>query len=155
MGMPFLVRLRHNDGKPFYNSVIVVTDRTVLDDQLQEAIQQLDHQKGLIAAINRDDKEHAGKSKSKQLEDALLSNKQIIIVTIQTFPHVMEAILTNTSLSDRNYGIVIDEAHTSQTGSTASKLQATLALQSGDAMASLTIEELLEQIQKPVCNQKY
>lgn len=143
-----LVRLRHNDGTPFYNSVIVVTDRTVLDDQLQEAIQQLDHQKGLIAAINRDDKEHAGKSKSKQLEDALLSNKQIIIVTIQTFPHVMEAILTNTSLSDRNYGIVIDEAHTSQTGSTASKLQATLALQSGEAMANLTVEELLEQIQK-------
>lgn len=143
-----LVRLRHNDGSPFYNSVIVVTDRTVLDDQLQEAIQQLDHQKGLIAAINRDDKAHAGKSKSKQLEEALLSNKQIIIVTIQTFPHVMEAILTNTSLSDRNYGIVIDEAHTSQTGTTASKLQATLALQSSEAMASLTIEELLGEIQK-------
>lgn len=143
-----LVRLRHKDGQPYFNSIIVVTDRTVLDDQLQEAIQQLDHQRGLIAAINRDDKEHAGKTKSKQLEEALLSNKQIIIVTIQTFPHVMEAILTNTSLSDRHYGIVIDEAHTSQTGSTASKLQATLALQSGDAMASLTVEELLEQIQK-------
>lgn len=143
-----LVRLRHDDGKPFYNSVIVVTDRTVLDDQLQEAIQQLDHQKGLIAAINRDDKEQSGKSKSKQLEEALLSNKQIIIVTIQTFPHVMEAILTNTSLSDRNYGIVIDEAHSSQTGSTASKLQATLALKSGEEMANLSVEELLEQIQK-------
>ena len=143
-----LVRLRHDDGKPFYNSVIVVTDRTVLDDQLQEAIQQLDHQKGLIAAINRNDKEQSGKSKSKQLEEALLSNKQIIIVTIQTFPHVMEAILTNTSLSDRNYGIVIDEAHSSQTGSTASKLQATLALKSGEEMANLSVEELLEQIQK-------
>lgn len=143
-----LVRLRHDDGTPFYNSVIVVTDRTVLDDQLQEAIQQLDHQKGLIAAINRDDKEQSGKSKSKQLEEALLSNKQIIIVTIQTFPHVMEAILTNTSLSDRNYGIVIDEAHSSQTGSTASKLQATLALKSGEEMANLSVEELLEQIQK-------
>mgnify|MGYP001440902665 FL=1 len=143
-----LVRLRHDDGTPFYNSVIVVTDRTVLDDQLQEAIQQLDHQKGLIAAINRNDKEQSGKSKSKQLEEALLSNKQIIIVTIQTFPHVMEAILTNTSLSDRNYGIVIDEAHSSQTGSTASKLQATLALKSGEEMANLSVEELLEQIQK-------
>lgn len=143
-----LIRLREDDGTPFYNSIIVVTDRTVLDAQLQDAIQQIDHQKGLIAAINRDDKENSGKSKSKQLEDALLSNKPIIIVTIQTFPHVMEAILTHTSLSDRNYGIVIDEAHTSQTGSTASKLQATLALKSSEDMANLTVEELLEQIQK-------
>ncbi len=142
-----LIRLRHDDGNPFYDSIIVVTDRTVLDDQLQDAIKQLDHQKGLIAAINRDDKENAGKSKSKQLEDALLSNKPIIIVTIQTFPHVMEAILTNTSLSERNYGIVIDEAHNSQTGSTASKLQATLALESSKELQNLTIEELLEKIQ--------
>ncbi|KAB2773592.1 type I restriction endonuclease subunit R [Brucella anthropi] len=143
-----LIRLRHDDGDPFYNSIIVVTDRTVLDDQLQEAIKQLDHQKGLIAAINRDDKEQAGKSKSKQLEEALLSNKSIIIVTIQTFPHVMEAILTNTTLSDRSYGIVIDEAHNSQTGSTASKLKATLALESSADMASMSVEDLLEQIQK-------
>ncbi|MUG77357.1 type I restriction endonuclease subunit R [Commensalibacter melissae] len=143
-----LIRLREKNGTPFYNSVIVVTDRTVLDNQLQEAIQQIDHQYGLIAAINRDSKEQAGKSKSKQLEEALLSDKPIIIVTIQTFPHVMEAILTNTSLSDRNYGIVIDEAHTSQTGATASKLQATLALKSEKDMESLTIEELLEKIQQ-------
>lgn len=143
-----LIRLREKNGTPFYNSVIVVTDRTVLDNQLQEAIQQIDHQQGLIAAINRDSKEKVGKSKSKQLEKALLSDKPIIIVTIQTFPHVMEAILTNTSLSDRNYGIVIDEAHTSQTGATASKLQATLALKSEKDMESLTIEELLEKIQQ-------
>lgn len=143
-----LIRLREKNGTPFYNSVIVVTDRTVLDNQLQEAIQQIDHQQGLIAAINRDKKENAGKSKSKQLEEALLSDKPIIIVTIQTFPHVMEAILTNTSLSNRNYGIVIDEAHTSQTGATASKLQATLALKSEKDMESLTIEELLEKIQQ-------
>lgn len=143
-----LIRLREKDGTPFYNSVIVVTDRTVLDDQLQEAIKDIDHQEGLIAAIKRDNKEQAGKSKSKQLEEALLSNKSIIIVTIQTFPHVMEAILTNTSLSDRNYGIVIDEAHTSQTGATASKLQATLALKSEKDMENLTIEELLEKIQQ-------
>ena len=143
-----LIRLREKNGTPFYNSVIVVTDRTVLDNQLQEAIQQIDHQYGLIAAINRDSKEQAGKSKSKQLEEALLSDKPIIIVTIQTFPHVMEVILTNTSLSDRNYGIVIDEAHTSQTGATASKLQATLALKSEKDMESLTIEELLEKFQQ-------
>lgn len=143
-----LIRLRHDNGNPFYDSIIVVTDRTVLDDQLQNAIKQLDHQKGLIAAINRNDKENAGEAKSKQLEAALLSNKPIIIVTIQTFPHVMEAILTNTTLSEKSYGIVIDEAHNSQTGSTASKLQATLALDSTKELENLTIEELLEKIQK-------
>lgn len=55
-----LIRLREDDGTPFYNSIIVVTDRTVLDAQLQDAIQQIDHQKGLIAAINRDDTKTQG-----------------------------------------------------------------------------------------------
>ncbi|WP_314339938.1 type I restriction endonuclease [Acinetobacter guillouiae] len=143
-----LIRIRQDDGTPYFNSVIVVTDRTVLDDQLQEAIRQIDHQKGLIATISRDNKENGGGTKSKQLQDALISGTPIIVVTIQTFPHVMEAILTENSLSDRRYAIIVDEAHTSQTGSTASKLQATLALKSSADLEKLTVEELLEQVQK-------
>ncbi|HDR1845035.1 TPA: type I restriction endonuclease subunit R [Pasteurella multocida] len=143
-----LVKLRHPNGEPYFHSAVVVTDRTVLDAQLQDAIKQLDHQRGLIAAINRENKEQAGKSKSTQLEEALLGSSPIIIVTIQTFPFVMEAILTNTSLKDRRFAVIIDEAHNSQTGPTASKLQATLSLQSKEEMANLTIEELLEKIQK-------
>lgn len=143
-----LIRIRQDDGQPYFNSVIVVTDRTVLDDQLQEAIRQIDHQKGLIATISRDNKENGGGTKSKQLQDALISGTPIIVVTIQTFPHVMEAILTENSLSDRRYAIIVDEAHTSQTGSTASKLQATLALKSSADLEKLTVEELLEQVQK-------
>lgn len=143
-----LTRLRYDDGEPYFHGVIIVTDRTVLDAQLQEAVSQIEHQKGFIATINRDDKEQSGKSKSKQLEEALLSNKPIIVVTIQTFPFVMEAILTTKSLSHQRYAIIIDEAHNSQTGTTASKLQATLAMQSSDEMADLTVEELLEKIQK-------
>lgn len=143
-----LIRIRQDDGTPYFNSVIVVTDRTVLDDQLQEAIRQIDHQKGLIATISRDNKENGGRTKSKQLQDALISGTPIIVVTIQTFPHVMEAILTENSLSDRRYAIIVDEAHTSQTGSTASKLQATLALKSSADLEKLTVEELLEQVQK-------
>ena len=120
----------------------------MLDAQLQEAIKQIEHQQGLIAAISREDKAQAGKAKSQQLEEALLGANPIIIVTIQTFPFVMEAILTNTSLNNRRFAVIVDEAHNSQTGSTASKLQATLSLQSQQEMANLTVEDLLEKIQQ-------
>lgn len=59
----------------------------------------------------------------------------------------MEQILTNGKLADRNFAVIIDEAHTSQTGTAASKLQATLALRDAKAMEGLTVEELLEKIQ--------
>lgn len=139
-----LVKLRRDDGAPIFDTVIIVTDRTVLDSQLQEAVQQLDHQKGLIAAIDRD---RSSKSKSQQLTEALLKGVPIIVVTIQTFPYAMEAILTEQSLKDKTFGVIIDEAHASQTGTTASKLQATLALQSKEKMEAMTIEELLTEIQ--------
>jgi len=139
-----LIKLRQDDGTPVFNSAIVVTDRTVLDGQLQDAVQQLDHQVGLIAAIDRDT---SSKSKSQQLTEALLKGVPIIVVTIQTFPYAMEAILTEQSLKDRNFAVIIDEAHASQTGATASKLQATLALTSKDGMSKMTIEELLTEIQ--------
>lgn len=140
-----LIRLRTPDkGEPYFHSVIVVTDRTVLDKQLQDAIQQIDHQHDLIAAIGDKD---SGESKSKELARALERSTPIIVVTIQTFPYAMEQILTNGKLSGRNFAVIIDEAHTSQTGTAASKLQATLALRDAKAMEGLTVEELLEKIQ--------
>jgi len=140
-----LIKLRSDEGKAVFDAAIIVTDRNVLDSQLQDAVQQLDHQKGLIAAIDR---ETSSKSKSTQLTEALNKGVPIIVVTIQTFPYAMEAILTEKSLSDKNFAVIIDEAHTSQTGSTASKLQATLAMQSKDAIENMTVDELLEAIQK-------
>lgn len=140
-----LVKLRNDDGKAIFDAVIIVTDRTVLDGQLQDAVQQLDHQKGLIAAIDR---QKTSKSKSEQLTEALLKGTPIIVVTIQTFPYAMEAILTEQSLKDKSFGVIIDEAHASQTGTTASKLQATLAMKSKTAMADMTIEELLTEMQQ-------
>lgn len=139
-----LIRLRTDAGDSLFHSVIVVTDRTVLDKQLQDAVQQIDHQKDLIAAIGEKD---TGVSKSKELADALERGTPIIVVTIQTFPYAMEQILTNGKLADRNFAVIIDEAHTSQTGTAASKLQATLALRDAKAMEGLTVEELLEKIQ--------
>ena len=127
-----------------FQSVIVVTDRTVLDKQLQDAVQQIDHQKDLIAAIGDKD---TGRSKSAELAEALERQTPIIVVTIQTFPYAMEQILTNGKLKDRSFAVIIDEAHTSQTGTAASKLQATLALRDAKEMEGLSVEELLEKIQ--------
>jgi type I restriction enzyme R subunit len=139
-----LIRLRTATGASLFHSVIVVSDRTVLDKQLQDAVQQIDHQHDMIAAIGDKD---TGRSKSAELAEALERQTPIIVVTIQTFPYAMEQILTNGKLADRNFAVIIDEAHTSQTGTAASKLQAILALRDAKAMEGLTVEELLEKIQ--------
>lgn len=140
-----LIKLRSDEGASIFHSVIIVTDRTVLDSQLQDAVKQIDHQFGVIAAIDR---QRSSKSKSKQLAEALLAGTPIIVVTIQTFPYAMEAIVTEKGLKDRNFAVVIDEAHASQTGSTATKLQAALSLGAKGGTAGLTVEELLEKLQK-------
>lgn len=140
-----LTKLRNEDGKAHFNSVIVVTDRTVLDAQLQDAIQQIDHQFGMIEAIDR---KKTNKPKSKQLAEALLNGTPIIIVTIQTFPFAMESIITEKSLKDRNFAVIIDEAHTSQTGSTAQGLRAALSLDSKTNLENMSVEDLLLEVQR-------
>ncbi len=141
-----LIKLRYPDGKAYFNSVIIVTDRTVLDVQLQEAVQQLDHQTGVIETI--DSNKRGGDSKSHRLAQALKDGVPIIVVTIQTFPFAMEAILTERSLKERSFAVIIDEAHTSQTGSTAQSLRAALSLDSKDKLEEMTLEELLLEMQK-------
>lgn len=110
-------------GDKRFHSVIIVTDRTVLDDQLQDTIYQLEHVDGVVGRINR--KEGEG-SKSEKLAGALESAQPIIIVTIQTFPHVIKAIENSAALKSRRYAIIADEAHSSQTGSTARQLREVL-----------------------------
>lgn len=140
-----LIRMRHDDGKAYFDSVIVVTDRTVLDAQLQEAISQIEHQQGVVRAIDR---ETSSLPKSQQLANALLSGTPIIVVTLQTFPYAMEAILTEQSLREKRFAVIMDEAHNSQTGSTANKLRQALALESRADMTEMTPDEILEQLQK-------
>ena len=140
-----LIKLRSNDGEAVFSSVIIVTDRTVLDDQLQDAVKQIDHQFGVIAAIDR---QKGSESKSKQLSQALLEQTPIIVVTIQTFPHALEVIATDKSLDGKNFAVIVDEAHNSQTGTNATKLQTALALTGKGGMAGLTIEEILTELQK-------
>lgn len=112
-------------GAKLFDSVIVVTDRTVLDDQLQETISQFTSVEGLVGRINRSEGDG---SKSEQLAKALEDSQPIIIVTIQTFPHVLKAIENSVNLKARNYVVIADEAHSSQTGSTARQLKEVLMI---------------------------
>lgn len=140
-----LIKLRSPSGKAVFDSVIIVTDRNVLDAQLQDAVQQIDHQFGVIDAIDR---KNSNESKSKQLAKALVSGTPIIVVTIQTFPYAMDAILSEKSLKDKKFAVVVDEAHNSQTGSTAHGLHAALTLDSKDESKDMTVEEMLINVQK-------
>jgi type I restriction enzyme R subunit len=94
-----------------FNSVIVVTDRLVLDKQLQDTIYQFEHKQGVVERIEN----HSG-----QLAEALTQGTPIIITTLQKFPFVAEKIGT---LPDRTYAVIVDEAHSSQTGESAQKMK--------------------------------
>ncbi|WP_440053526.1 type I restriction endonuclease subunit R [Pseudoalteromonas sp. T1lg65] len=129
------------NGNKQFHSVIVVTDRTVLDDQLQDTIYQFEHADGVVQKINA--KEDKGRSKSEKLAEALQNSAPIIIVTIQTFPFVLSAIENSTSLKTRNYAVIADEAHSSQSGSTARQLKEVLMTDEvGDD--ELTSEDILD-----------
>ncbi len=120
-----LARLQVDNAKVF-DSVIVVTDRNVLDAQLQDAIKQIDNDQGIVVAIDRDEAARAGNSKSGLLAKALQDGKLIIVVTIQTFPFAMAEIQANKGLKGKKFAVIADEAHSSQSGQTASKLRAVL-----------------------------
>lgn len=124
-----------------FDSVIVITDRTVLDDQLQDTIYQFEHAEGVVGRINREEGEG---SKSEQLAQALENAQPIIIVTIQTFPFVLELIQSKTTLKERNYAIIADEAHSSQTGATARKLREVLMTDQVEEGDELSAEEMLD-----------
>lgn len=89
--------------QPLYDSVIVVTDRKILDKQLKDNIKQFSEVKGIIAHAER----------SKDLRNALENGKKIIITTIQKFPFILDDI---GEMADKNFAIIIDEAHSSQSG---------------------------------------
>lgn len=135
-----LIRVRRPDGEPYFHSVIVVTDRQVLDQQLQDAIQQIEHQAGVVCAIDR---QQSSLPKSQQLARAMLDGVPIIVCTLQTFPYAQKAILGEQSLRDRRFAIIIDEAHSSTGGSTADDLRYVLTGQSEEEWEKLGKEQRL------------
>ena len=112
-----LASLHDENNKPVFASVIIVTDRTVLDRQLQETISSFDHTLGTVETIGE------GKS-SKDLRDAINGGSRIIVTTLQKFP-VIYSEVDNTK--GKGFAIIVDEAHSSQTGSSAIKLKTALA----------------------------
>ncbi|WP_010116910.1 type I restriction endonuclease subunit R [Acinetobacter sp. P8-3-8] len=131
------------NNKKQFDSVIVVTDRTILDAQLQDTIHQFEHADGVVGRINN--KEGDG-SKSEKLAKALEMAQPIIIVTIQTFPFVLRAIENSTSLKERKYAVIADEAHSSQSGSTARQLKETLMVEERAEDDSLSTEDMLDAV---------
>ncbi|KAB3519843.1 type I restriction endonuclease subunit R [Corynebacterium sp. zg254] len=109
------------DGQPLFNSVIVVTDRTALDDNIKEGLDLLRASEGMVVSVDNE----LG-SKSKKLDQALSSGGHIISCTIQTFPALARLMETNKALAGRKYCVIIDEAHSSQHGEAAKKLRETL-----------------------------
>ncbi len=133
-----LIRIRDEIGEAYFDSVILVTDRRVLDQQLQNAILQLDNQRGVVATIT-----DSGGSKSSQLAQAMLSSTPIIVVTLQTFPYAQDLILSEASLKDKRFAIVIDEAHSSTGGSTAADLRFILTGEREEEWEKLSTKEKL------------
>ncbi len=102
-----------NDEKIF-QSVIIVTDRRVLDSQLQNTVYQFDHVEGVVMKIDKN---------AKQLKEAIESGAGIIITTLQKFPVIYKEV----NSSNKRFAIIVDEAHSSQTGDAAKKLKRALA----------------------------
>lgn len=135
-----LASLYGDNGKKLFNSIIVVTDRTVLDSQLQDTIYQFEHAQGVVRPITRD---IGNKSKSEQLAQALEEGTRIIIVTIQTFPALFDALDKRPNLAEGSYAVIADEAHSSQTGSAATKLKALLSTDRPDN-EEISAEEIMD-----------
>lgn len=139
-----LSSLHNEQGNKVFDSVIIVTDRTVLDSQLQDTIYQFEHKEGVVGRINRNEGQG---SKSEKLATALETSQPIIIVTLQTFPHVLKAIENSVSLKERRYAIIADEAHSSQTGSTARKLKEVLMVDTqAEDDEPLSTEDILDAV---------
>ncbi|KXK39158.1 MAG: type III restriction protein res subunit [Bacteroidetes bacterium OLB9] len=115
-----LSSLHNATDERIFDSVIVVTDRKVLDQQLQNTIYQFEHKTGVVQRIDKD---------SAQLAGALGYGTNIIITTLQKFPFVVDKV---GELPERNYAVIIDEAHSSQGGEASKKMKEVLAAKSLD-----------------------
>jgi Type I site-specific restriction-modification system, R (restriction) subunit and related helicases len=133
-----LASLHDKDNQKIFDCVIVITDRLVLDQQLQDAIYQIEHAQGVVKAIDQD---------SKQLATALVDGTKIVVTTLQKFPFVLRGLLHvagaesrekateeekkrakewERAIAKRKYAVIVDEAHSSQTGESARELKAIL-----------------------------
>ncbi|MBN2287042.1 MAG: type I restriction endonuclease subunit R [Tissierellales bacterium] len=124
-----LTSLHNENDEKVFDSIVVITDRLILDQQLQNTIYQFEHKEGVIAKIDKD---------STQLSEALDSATPIVITTLQKFQFVTEKI---GELPNRRYAVIIDEAHSSQSGESATELKAVLSAKAIKEEARAKAEE--------------
>ncbi|MEZ5004771.1 MAG: DEAD/DEAH box helicase family protein [Chitinophagales bacterium] len=122
-----LSSLHNAANERIFDSVIVITDRRVLDNQLQNTIYQFEHKEGVVQKIDKN---------SQQLADAIADGSNIIITTLQKFPFILDKI---GGIPARKYAVIIDEAHSSQGGEATKKMKEVLSAKSLEEAA---IEEL-------------
>ncbi|MDJ1177521.1 DEAD/DEAH box helicase family protein [Roseofilum sp. BLCC_M91] len=136
-----LANLHDRDDQKIFHSVIVITDRTVLDRQLQNTIYQFDHKAGVVQKIDEN---------TQQLAKALSDGTSIIISTIQKFPFITQALQTlekkgktlTIDTQDKRFALIIDEAHSSQTGESATELRKIL---NQDGIEAAIANQLLDE----------
>lgn len=137
----FLADLHDAQHNKLFDSVLVVSDRTVLDSQLQEAIFDFERTAGVVATIKGE-----SNSKSGELANALSGGKKIVVCTIQTFPFALKAVQDLAATEGKRFAVIADEAHSSQTGEAASKLKQLLSVEELNDLADggeVSTEDLL------------
>ena len=133
-----LIRHGGDDGQKTFDSVIVVTDRTALDTNVRQDMQMMGGSLGLVVAVG----ENAG-AKSPQLRKAIEEGDHIITCTLQTFPYVLKLLQDEQTLAGRRWCVIADEAHSSQTGSSAAALRELLTDVELDEGEEYTADDLL------------
>ncbi len=128
-----LSSLHDEANQRVFDSVIVITDRKVLDSQLQKTIYQFEHKDGVVQKIDKD---------SQQLADAIEAGANIIITTLQKFPFVLDKI---GDLKSRKYAVIIDEAHSSQGGEATKKMKEVLSAKSLEEAAREEVDSGLDE----------
>ncbi len=126
----FLADLHDAANNKLFSTVLVVSDRTVLDTQLQEAIFDFERTAGVVATIKGE-----SQSKSGELAEALSGGKKIVVCTIQTFPFALKAVQDLAATQGKRFAVIADEAHSSQTGEAAGKLKQVLSAQEIEDLA--------------------
>ncbi len=129
----------HKDGAAVFDSIIVITDRRLLDRQIRETIKGFAQVGSIIGAV----KEGAGQSKTEQLAKFLKDGKKIIISTVQTFPFVLDSI--GEDHRGKTFAIIIDEAHSSQGGRSAAAVNIALS-EGGSVQEDETTEDQINRI---------
>lgn len=129
-----LHRIENDKEKEVFDSILVVTDRRVLDRQIQENVKSFTQDKNLVESITEG---------SRQLKAALEEGKKIIVTTIQKFPYIADEI---THLQNKSFAIIIDEAHSSQSGKNAEEMGKAISNKNDKEMGEMDLEEELIKI---------